>query len=117
MPWKEGHVVDERVRFVARLLDGEKMAVLCPGVRDLAQDRIQDLRAAPGHRDYRTPFAPTTACPLPRRTRSSRGSRLATHQVRFERARLPRCSKRYASSAPNGPSYAIPASNSANGSM
>ena len=29
MPWKECHVVDERVRFVARLLDGEKMAALC----------------------------------------------------------------------------------------
>ena len=29
MPWKECHVMDERVRFVARLLDGEKMAVLC----------------------------------------------------------------------------------------
>ena len=29
MPWKECHTVDERVRFVARLLDGEKMAVLC----------------------------------------------------------------------------------------
>ena len=29
MPWKECHVMDERVRFVARLLDGQKMAVLC----------------------------------------------------------------------------------------
>jgi putative transposase len=29
MPWKECHVVDERLRFVARLLDGEKMAVVC----------------------------------------------------------------------------------------
>ena len=29
MPWKECHVMDERMRFVARLLDGEKMAVLC----------------------------------------------------------------------------------------
>ena len=29
MPWKECHVVDERVRFVARLLDGEKMATWC----------------------------------------------------------------------------------------
>ena len=29
MPWKECHVMDERVRFVARLLDGEKMAGLC----------------------------------------------------------------------------------------
>ena len=26
MPWKECHVMDERLRFVARLLDGEKMA-------------------------------------------------------------------------------------------
>jgi putative transposase len=29
MPWKECHVVDERLRFVARLLDGEKMATVC----------------------------------------------------------------------------------------
>ena len=29
MPWKECQVVDERLRFVARRLDGEKMAPLC----------------------------------------------------------------------------------------
>jgi len=29
MPWKECHVMDERLRFVARLLDGERMATLC----------------------------------------------------------------------------------------
>lgn len=29
MPWKECNVEDERLRFVARLLDGEKMAPLC----------------------------------------------------------------------------------------
>ena len=29
MPWKECNRMDERLRFVARLLDGEKMAVLC----------------------------------------------------------------------------------------
>src|SRR5213075_243449 len=29
MPWKECHVMDERVRFVARLLEGEKMTALC----------------------------------------------------------------------------------------
>src|SRR5206468_5719781 len=28
MPWKECHVMDERLRFVARLLEGEKMAPL-----------------------------------------------------------------------------------------
>ena len=29
MPWKECHVMDERLRFVARLLEGEKRALLC----------------------------------------------------------------------------------------
>ena len=29
MTWKECHVMDERLRFVARLLEGEKMAPLC----------------------------------------------------------------------------------------
>jgi len=29
MPWKESSVMDERIRFVARVLEGEKMASLC----------------------------------------------------------------------------------------
>src|SRR5262245_25024421 len=29
MPWKECHIMDERLRFVARRLEGEKMAPLC----------------------------------------------------------------------------------------
>ena len=29
MPWKECNIVEERLRFIARLLDGEKMAGLC----------------------------------------------------------------------------------------
>jgi putative transposase len=29
MPWKECSVMDERVKFIARLLDGESMTVLC----------------------------------------------------------------------------------------
>src|SRR4051794_2257828 len=29
VPWKECNVMDERLKFVAWLLDGEKMAVLC----------------------------------------------------------------------------------------
>ena len=29
MPWKECNPVDERLRFVVRLLDGEKMAAVC----------------------------------------------------------------------------------------
>lgn len=29
MPWKECKPMDERLRFVARLLEGEKMSPLC----------------------------------------------------------------------------------------
>ena len=29
MPWKEWNKVEERLRFIARLLDGEKIAGLC----------------------------------------------------------------------------------------
>ena len=29
MPWKECQIAEERLRFIARLLDGEKMAGLC----------------------------------------------------------------------------------------
>jgi len=29
MPWKECRTMDERLRFIARLLEGEKMAPLC----------------------------------------------------------------------------------------
>ena len=29
MPWKECHVEDERLRFVARLMEGQAMSTLC----------------------------------------------------------------------------------------
>src|ERR1700745_74414 len=29
MPWREWHKMDERLRFIARVLEGEKMAVMC----------------------------------------------------------------------------------------
>ena len=29
MPWQECYKMDERLRFVARLLEGDKMATLC----------------------------------------------------------------------------------------
>src|SRR4029434_3320395 len=50
VPWQECSKMDERVRFVARLLGGEKMALLWPRVRHLAQDRLQDLSALQGFR-------------------------------------------------------------------
>jgi transposase len=29
MPWKECNIMDERMRFVSRLLEGETMSALC----------------------------------------------------------------------------------------
>ena len=29
MSWKESNIMDQRLKFVARLLDGEKMSPLC----------------------------------------------------------------------------------------
>src|SRR5687767_14018645 len=70
MPRKECHVMDERLRFVARLLEGEKMAPLCVRVRDFAQNRLQDLRplqrlwraGLQRSESPRTPAGESTAC-------------------------------------------------------
>jgi hypothetical protein len=42
MPWKEGSVVEERLRFVARLLDGETMTELCREF-GISRKRLQNL--------------------------------------------------------------------------
>jgi hypothetical protein len=44
MPWKESSVMDERLRFAARLLDVEPMTQLQPGLRHFPQNWIEDLR-------------------------------------------------------------------------
>jgi hypothetical protein len=46
MPWKECSVMDEKVRFVARLLNGEKMAALC---REFAIWRETGYKIFDGH--------------------------------------------------------------------
>jgi hypothetical protein len=43
MPWKECSVVEERLRFVARLLDGEAMTEVSPRVRHFTQNWLQNL--------------------------------------------------------------------------
>lgn len=50
MPWKECHVEDERLRFIARLQDGEKMAPLCAefGISRKTGYKIRDRYAAFG---------------------------------------------------------------------
>jgi len=48
MPWQECCKVDERLRFVARLMDGEKMAVLC---REFAVSRKTGYKIYSRYRD------------------------------------------------------------------
>ena len=78
MPWKECHVVDERLRFVARLLDGEKMTTVCAefGISRKTgykiYDRYKDCR---GPRAHRPQPAPVSACqPTPAGDRERRSS-------------------------------------------
>jgi hypothetical protein len=37
MPWRETSVMDERLRFVARLLEGEGMSEVCRNKRSLSK--------------------------------------------------------------------------------
>jgi hypothetical protein len=45
MPWKESSVMEERLRFVARLMEGEPMSDMCRGIRHLPENRLQNLPA------------------------------------------------------------------------
>jgi len=48
MPWQECHIMDERLRFVARLLEGEKMARLCTEFGISRKTGYKIFRALPG---------------------------------------------------------------------
>ena len=66
MPWKECNHMDERLRFVARLLDGEKMAVVCrefgisrkTGYKIFNRYRDVGLRGLEDHPSLCTAFVP-----------------------------------------------------------
>jgi len=49
MPWKEGSVMDERLRFVARLLDGETMSEVC---REFGISRKTGYKIFSRYREY-----------------------------------------------------------------
>ena len=59
MPWKESCLVDERMRFVVRLSDGERMADLCRefGISRKTGYKIWDRYQKVGgrHNGHRTP--------------------------------------------------------------
>ena len=70
MPWKECQKVDEKLRFVARFLDGEKIAALCRefGIsrvtghkiidryRDCGMEAFTERSRRPYHQANRLPF-------------------------------------------------------------
>ena len=70
MPWKECKPMDERLKFVARLLDGEKMSVVCRdfGIsrptgykifnryKECGLDGLKDRSRRPYHHANRLPF-------------------------------------------------------------
>ena len=82
MPWKESSVVDERLRFVGRLLDGESMSEVCeefgtrgrPATRSSTASRSMASRRSSTAQDVRC--APPTSC----RCRSS-GQKLGIKEV------------------------------------
>ena len=48
MPWKECNPMDERLRFIARLLEGEKMAPLC---REFGISRVTGYKIYQRYKD------------------------------------------------------------------
>ena len=50
MPWKASSVMDERLRFVARLLDGEAMTDVC---RDFGVSRKTGYKIFDRYKEYR----------------------------------------------------------------
>jgi len=71
MPWKECHIMDERFKFVARLLEGEKMAPLCAefGISRKTGykifERYKDCGVAAFSDRSRRPYCQSTAPHLP----------------------------------------------------
>jgi hypothetical protein len=76
MPWRERYQMDERLKFVAPLLDGEKMAVLCrefeisrkTGYKIYARYKDCGSRGSPI--DPEDPIAMPASCPFRSRRRS-----------------------------------------------
>ena len=68
MPWKASSVMEERLRFVARVLNGEAMTDVCRGFRDIPQTgykifgRKDDGLAALSDRPRRPGCATPTSC-------------------------------------------------------
>jgi len=69
MPWKECSAVEERLRFVARLLEGESMTDLCRecGISRKTGYKVFDRYKAQAWRPF--PTAPAGRCATPTSSR------------------------------------------------
>ena len=62
MPWKESSVMDERLRFFARLLDGEPMTQVC---RDFGISRKTGYKIFDGTKSTASRLSPTARADNP----------------------------------------------------
>ena len=78
MPWKESSVMDERLRFVARLLDGEGMTEVCRefGISRKTGYKIFDRYKEQGRRPSATARSGRCATPISSRAGRERDRRL-----------------------------------------
>jgi putative transposase len=111
MPWQECSKMDERLRFVARLLDGEKMAGLCrefdisrktgykiyQRYKDCGVDGLTDRSRRPYRHANRLPFQIEKLIVQLKRERPSWGAPKIREKLRrlhseVQSARCTRCS-------------------------
>lgn len=88
MPWKECKPMDERLRFVARLLEGEKMTTVC---REFGISRVTGYKIFKRYKERGLDGDPT-ARPTGWRSRSSAASsvwcprnRVELHNLKWQR--------------------------------
>ena len=100
MPWNECKPMDERLRFVARLLEGEKMAPLCRefGIsrvtgykifdryKECGLDGLHDRSKAPYRQANKLPFQVERANSIGRSERIRTSDPLHPMQVRYQTA-------------------------------
>lgn len=106
MPWKESHRLDQRMHFVARLEQGERMSELCREfgisrktgykiwrrVQAVGVTGLIDQRRTPGHIPHRTPDEVVVRIAKERRAHPTWGPRKLKAQLERQGVRTPAAS-------------------------
>src|SRR5947208_7650370 len=99
--WKEAHVSDERLRLVARLLEGEKMAPLCAAFGISRKtgykifERYKDCGLGAFTDRSRRPYRQANRLPAPLEATIVRLKREATRRAASNRSTIPSAQKCY----------------------